>query len=84
MFLWCLSFFPILAYAQKMQDIPKICLENNACYKGSWLETNAGSQYASFQGDLNFDYYYHIKVKEHFYSTTPLENEQAGIKKSTF
>ena len=66
MFLWCLTFFPILAYAQKMQDIPKICLENNACYKGSWLETKAGSQYASFQGDLNFDYYYHIKVKEHF------------------
>ena len=38
---------PILSLAQEM---PLICLNSGACYQGSWLESNTGNQYASFQG----------------------------------
>ena len=38
---------PILSLAQEM---PMICLNSGACYQGSWLISNAGNQYASFQG----------------------------------
>ena len=29
---------------------PKICLENGACFTGSWYNTDNGAKYASFQG----------------------------------
>ena len=38
---------PILSLAQEM---PMICLNSGACYQGLWLVSNAGNQYASFQG----------------------------------
>ena len=28
---------------------PKVCLENDACYAGSWQETRRGVRFASFQ-----------------------------------
>ena len=38
---------PMFSLAQEM---PLICLNSGACYQGSWLASNAGNQYASFQG----------------------------------
>ena len=41
-----LFLFPILTSSQ---NLPTICLENNACYQGSWI-SSFNSRYASFQG----------------------------------
>ena len=42
-------FFPILALSQ---DKPTICLEQGACFVGSWIEstTSTSNKFASFQG----------------------------------
>ena len=56
--LYALVTLPILALAcaskgtqALAKEKPKIYLKHNACYEGSWLETNTGNQYASFQGE---------------------------------
>ena len=42
-------FFPILVLSQ---DKPTICLEQGACFVGSWIEstTSTSNKFASFQG----------------------------------
>ena len=42
-----LFLLPTLSLALEM---PMICLNSGACYQGSWLISNEGNQYASFQG----------------------------------
>ena len=34
------------------QDVPTICLEEGACFKGTWYEStnDSGTRFASFQG----------------------------------
>ena len=41
------AFVPILVMGQ---DSPTVCLESGACYVGSWLKSNQGKNYGSFQG----------------------------------
>ena len=41
-------FFPILVLSQ---DKPTICLEQGACFEGSWIDsTSTSTKFASFQG----------------------------------
>ena len=41
-------FLPILL--TKGQAQPTICLNQGACYLGSWAKTDKGTKYATFQG----------------------------------
>ena len=42
--------FSILVLAKCQDTNPTVCLDQGACYKGSWLRTNLENTYGSFQG----------------------------------
>ena len=50
-----LTFISSIATAGSLnqsQDVPTICLEEGACFKGTWYEStnDSGTRFASFQG----------------------------------
>ena len=42
--------FSILVLAKCQDTNPTVCLDQGACYKGSWLKTTLENTYGSFQG----------------------------------
>ena len=42
--------YPTSYFIIGSQEMPMICLNSGACYQGSWMVSDAGNQYASFQG----------------------------------